>query len=125
MERNGIRCTGGGGPPRESGCGTCRLERRISNRGGMRKLGFMGALGALAATALTVAATAMAATTVVVTQNTTTWTQDDTRGGGTVTWTSAYGAPAGLGHSSLQLATTADPGDKAGLHTHTMAGTPL
>src|SRR4051794_22135014 len=52
-----------GGPPRESGCGTCRLETQISNRRGMRKLGFMGALGALAATAMTVAATAMAATT--------------------------------------------------------------
>jgi hypothetical protein len=91
----------------------------------MRKLGFLGALGVLVATALTVVATAMAATTVVVTQNTTTWTQDDTRGGGTVTWTGAYGAPAGLGSSSLQLATTASTADKAGLYTHTMAGTPL
>ena len=74
---------------------------------------------------VSVAAAVAAPHTEVVTQNTTTWTQDDTRGGGTVTWTAAYGAPAGLGSSSLQLATTASTADKAGLYTHTMAGTKL
>src|SRR3954469_22188607 len=91
----------------------------------MRKLGFLGALGALIAVTLTVAATAMAATTVVVTQNNTTWTQDDTRPGGSVTWSSAHGAPAGLGNSALRLQTDASPTAKAGLYTHTMAGTAL
>jgi hypothetical protein len=91
----------------------------------MRKLGFWSAIVAAVAAAATLTATAVAATTVLVTQNTTSWTQDDTRGGGTVTWTGAYGAPSGLGSSSLQLATTASTADKAGLYTHTMAGTPL
>jgi hypothetical protein len=91
----------------------------------MRKLGFWSALVAAVAVVATVAATALAATTVRVTQNDGSWTQDDTRGGGTVTWTGAYGAPSGLGSSSLQLATTASTADKAGLYTHTMAGTPL
>jgi hypothetical protein len=72
-----------------------------------------------------VAAAVAAPGTVRVTQNTTTWTQDDTRAGGTVAWTSEFGAPAGLGTSALRLATTADTADKAGLYTHTMAGTPL
>src|SRR4051812_10176738 len=91
----------------------------------MRKLGFWSALVGVVAIAATFAAAAVAATTVLVTQNTTSWTQDDTRGGGTVTWTGAYGAPSGLGSSSLQLATTLSTADKAGLYTHTMAGTPL
>ena len=91
----------------------------------MRKLGFLGALGVLAAAALTVAASAVAATTVLVTQNNPTWTQDDTRPGGSVTWSGAYGAPAGLGSSALRLQTDATPTAKAGLYTHTMAGTAL
>jgi hypothetical protein len=82
-------------------------------------------LAAVTCCALMLVSAAAAATTVRVTQNTTSWTQDDTRGAGTVTWTSAYGAPSGLGTSALQLATTASTADKAGLYTHTMAGTPL
>src|SRR3954452_5514937 len=91
----------------------------------MRKLGFLGVLGALIAVTLTVAATAMAATTVVVTQNNPTWTQDDTRPGGTVSWSSAYGAPANLGHSALRRQPDARQTAKAGLHTHTTAGPAL
>jgi hypothetical protein len=80
----------------------------------------------IALAALVIAGTASAAThRVVVTQNTASWTQDDTRGGGTVTFTEEYGAPPGLGDGSLKLTTTLNPGDKAGLYTHTMAGTPL
>jgi len=82
-------------------------------------------LACLACVLVTAGSAAAAAHTELVTQNTTTWTQDDTRGGGTVAWTAAYGAPAGLGSSSLQLATTASPLDKAGLYTHAMAGTRL
>ncbi len=87
--------------------------------------GRIAAVAAVACASLVAVTAAVAATTVVVTQNTTTWTQDDTRGAGTVTWTSAWGAPAGLGSSALQLTTTASTADKAGLYTHTMAGTPL
>jgi len=90
----------------------------------MKKLGFASLLAVLAAVSIFVVS-AVAATTVVVTQNNSSWTQDDTRAGGTVTWTDAYGAPAGLGTSALQLKTTASTADKAGLYTHTMAGTPL
>ena len=74
---------------------------------------------------LALAGTAAAAERVVVTQNSAGWTQDDTRGGGTVSWTEEFGAPAGLGDGSLKLTTTLNPGDKAGLYNHTMAGTPL
>jgi hypothetical protein len=92
---------------------------------GMNRGVRLAALVAVACAALVAVGAAVAAATVVVTQNTTTWTQDDTRGGGTVTWTSTFHAPEGLGSSSLELATTASTADKAGLYTHTMAGTPL
>jgi hypothetical protein len=75
--------------------------------------------------ALALAAIGAAATTVVVTQNNTTWTQDDTRGAGTVSWTNEFGAPPGLGNGSLKLTTSLSTVDKAGLYNHTMAGTPL
>ena len=93
----------------------------------MKKNGFMVTFAVtvmLAFVALVVGAVATAATKVVVTQNNTTWTQDDTRGTGTVSWTSEFGAPAGLGNSSLKLTTTL-PTDKAGLYNHTMFGTQL
>jgi hypothetical protein len=80
-------------------------------------------LAAVAALGLTGAASAT--TTTVVTAATPTWTQDDTRAGGTVRWTTAFGAPSGLGSASLELATDATTAAKAGLYTHTMAGTPL
>lgn len=82
------------------------------------------ATGAVVAS-LALSAIVLAATTVRVTQNTASWTQDDTRPGGSVTFTEAYGAPAGLGDGSLELATTLSTTAKAGLYTHTMLGTPL
>jgi hypothetical protein len=85
----------------------------------------LASLLAVVVAALTLGTTALAATTVVVTQNSPTWTQDDTRPGGTVSWSAAYGAPAGLGTSALRLQTDATTAAKAGLYTHTMAGTPL
>lgn len=85
----------------------------------------IGALAILAVSVLALTGVAAAATTVVVTQNSAGWTQDDTRGGGTVTWTEEYGAPPGLGDGSLKLTTTLSTADKAGLYNHTMAGTPL
>jgi hypothetical protein len=88
-----------------------------------RSRGAVAIIGALAMLAF--ASTAAAADRVVVTQNTASWTQDDTRGGGTVTFTEEYGAPAGLGDGSLKLTTTLSTADKAGLYTHTMAGMPL
>jgi hypothetical protein len=84
-----------------------------------------GLLAILAVSVLAFAGVAAAATIVVVTQNSAGWTQDDTRGGGTVTWTEEYGAPPGLGDGSLKLTTTLSTADKAGLYNHTMAGTPL
>lgn len=78
-----------------------------------------------AATALGSAAAASATTTTVVTAATPSWTQDDTRPGGTVQWTTTFGAPADLGPGSLELATDGTTAAKAGLYTHTMAGTPL
>ena len=73
---------------------------------------------------LGLAASAMAAT-VLVTQNTSSWTQNDTNADGSVSWVSTYGAPSGLGSSALQLATDASPSAKAQLFTFTMAGMPL
>ena len=80
-------------------------------------------LAAVAALGLTTAASA--ATTTVVTAATPSWTQDDTRPGGIVQWTTTFGAPAGLGSGSLELATDGTTAAKAGLYTHTMGGTPL
>ena len=93
----------------------------------MKKNGIRGALVALitvVVAAVALVGVATAANKVVVTQNNTTWTQDDTRGTGTVSWTAEFGAPPGLGTSSLKLTSTT-PLDKAGLYNHTMAGTPL
>ena len=78
-----------------------------------------------AATALALTTAASATTTTVVTAATPSWTQDDTRTGGTVQWTTAFGAPADPGGGSLELATDGTTAAKAGLYTHTMAGTPL
>lgn len=64
--------------------------------------------------------------TVCVDGSTSSWTQDDTRPGGTVRFTNDYGAPPTLGPGSLELKTPAlDTGAKAGLYTHSMLGTPL
>jgi hypothetical protein len=64
--------------------------------------------------------------TICVDPGTASWTQDDTRPGGTVTFTNAYGGPPTLGPGSLELKTPAlDTAAKAGLYTHTMFGTPL
>jgi hypothetical protein len=94
---------------------TFHLRRRP-----VRALAIIAAIGAMA-----FAGIASAATTVVVTQNSAGWTQDDTRPGGTVTWTEEYGAPPGLGDGSLKLTTDLTTSAKAGLYNHTMAGTPL
>jgi hypothetical protein len=88
-----------------------------------RPIGLLAVIVGLVVLAL--AGIASAAERVVVTQNSAGWSQDDTRGGGTVSWTEEFGAPPGLGEGSLKLTTTINPGDKAGLYNHTMAGTPL
>lgn len=63
---------------------------------------------------------------VCVDPSTKDWTQDDTRPGGTVTFTNAYGGPRAWGPGSLELKTPAlDTGAKAGLYNHTMLGHPL
>jgi hypothetical protein len=53
------------------------------------------------------------------------WAPNATTGLGTVTFTSAYGAPAGLGTTSLELTTSASTADKADYWTNAVAGTPL
>lgn len=73
---------------------------------------------------LGLAASAMAAT-VLVTQNTSSWTQNDTNADGSVQWVGTYGAPPGLGSSALQLSNDASPAAKSQLFTFTMAGMPL
>jgi Right handed beta helix region len=78
-----------------------------------------------AVTALGLASAASATTKTVVTAATPSWTQDDTRPGGSVQWTTAFHAPAGLGSGSLELATDDTTAAKAGLYTHAMSGTPL
>jgi hypothetical protein len=88
----------------------------------MRKRYFAAAIALLAV--LVTAATAVAAT-VTVTPSDTSWTQDDTRPGGTVSFTTTWGAPAGLGVGALELTTDATTSAKAGLYNHTMAGMPL
>jgi hypothetical protein len=79
----------------------------------------------IALSAMAFAGIASAAETVVVTQNSAGWTQDDTRAGGQVEWTNEYGAPPGLGEGSLKLTTPLDTASKAGLYNHDMLGTPL
>ena len=93
----------------------------------MRKLvaALSAAMMVLSLGAVLTVAPAAALSTVTVTQNTTTWTQDDTRAGGAVAWSGTYGAPAGLGTSALELTTDSTNAAKAGLYTHTMSGTPL
>jgi hypothetical protein len=87
----------------------------------------VGALAPVGLAALVLTGFALAGgATICVTAGTSSWTQDDTRPGGTVRFTNDYGAPPGLGPGSLELKTPfADNGAKAGLYTHTMAGTPL
>jgi hypothetical protein len=82
------------------------------------------ALTALAGAALVVAVSATAAT-VIVTQNSTSWHQLDTRPGGAVHFTEEYGAPAGLGEGSLELTTDATTAAKADYYTFAHAGTAI
>jgi len=84
-----------------------------------------GALALLGLVVLAIGTTAAAATTVVVTQNSSSWHSVDTRPGGTVTFTEAYGAPAGLGSGSLELKTDVTNQAKADYYTFEHAGTPL
>jgi hypothetical protein len=85
----------------------------------------LGTLALLALAVLALAATAVAATTVTVTSNSSSWAPEDTRAGGAVEFTAAYGAPAGLGAGSLELTTDATTAAKADYFTHEVAGTAL
>jgi hypothetical protein len=85
-------------------------------------------LAPLLALALAVAGGAFArgGSSECVDPSTESWTQDDTRPGGTVTFTNAYDGPPTLRPGSLELKTPAlDTAAKAGLYNHTMLGTPL
>jgi len=82
-------------------------------------------LAAIGAALVATAAASASGTRVVVTPDTSTWAQDDTRPGGAVAFTTALGAPAGFGTGALELTTDATNEAKAGLYTHTMAGTKL
>jgi len=85
-----------------------------------------GALAILALSALALAGVAAAATTVVVTQNSTSWAPMDTRTSGAHDFTEEYDAPAGLGAGSLELTTAAlDTAAKADYWTRETAGTLL
>jgi hypothetical protein len=75
--------------------------------------------------AATVLVSAAVAGVVTVGPDDPSWAHNDTRGLGTTSFTSAYGAPAGLGTSSLELTTSADPADKADYWTNSVANTPL
>jgi hypothetical protein len=94
---------------------------------GMKRMWMRGGLlAAVLASTLALAAAAAAAIVVPVSPpGTPFWAQDDTRPGGTVSWTGAWGAPPGLGTSALQLTTNNTTTAKAGLYTHVMAGLPL
>jgi hypothetical protein len=72
-----------------------------------------------------IAGMAKAATTVVVTQNSSDWAPMDTRPGGAHRFTEDYGAPAGLGTGSLELTTDATTAAKADYWTFAHAGTIL
>jgi hypothetical protein len=65
------------------------------------------------------------AATVTVTPTDTSWGPSDTRPGGAVSFSAAYGAPAGLGTSALRLTTTNDNAAKADYWTASVNGTPL
>lgn len=92
----------------------------------MRKLVTGGALLALAIAVLVAAGAASAdVTTVPVTPTTSQWTQDDTNGGGSVSWTDAMGAPSGLGTASLELRTDETTSAKADLFNHALSGLQL
>ncbi|HWN23390.1 MAG TPA: hypothetical protein VNP93_15540 [Gaiellaceae bacterium] len=94
-----------------------RINRRV-------RFGVLGSLAALAV-AVTAVAGSAATTTVVVTQNSSSWSTMDTRPGGAVDFTEAYDAPAGLGSGSLELTTDATTDAKADYWTRDSAGTLL
>ena len=84
-----------------------------------------GTLAAISLVVLALAGIAAAATTVIVTQNSSNWHRVDTRPGGTVSFTNEYGAPAGLGSGALKLTTDATTAAKADYWTEDVAGTAL
>jgi hypothetical protein len=88
---------------------------------GVRAAGLVG----LAATTCLILATAATAATVLVTQNSSSWHPLDTRPGGEVRFTDDWGAPPGLGDSSLELRTDNTTAAKADYFTFAHAGTPL
>ena len=55
----------------------------------------------------------------------TTWYTEDTRTGGAIAFTNAYGAPGGLGAGSLQMTTDVTNAAKSQLISNQFAGTPL
>jgi hypothetical protein len=85
----------------------------------------LGSLAALAVSVMAIAGSAAPTTTVVVTQNSSSWSTMDTRPGGEVSFTEEYGAPAGLGDGSLELTTDATTAAKADYWTAAHVGTPL
>lgn len=95
-----------------------RINRRV-------RFGVLGSLAALAGSIMAIAGSAATPTTVVVTQNSTSWSTMDTRPGGAVEFTEAYGAPAGLGSGSLELTTDATTAAKADYWTRESFGTRL
>lgn len=85
----------------------------------------LGATAVLVLAALALVGTAVAATVVTVTQNSSSWHPLDTRAGGTATFTEAYGAPPGLGSGSLELRTEPTTASKADYFTFAHAGTSI
>jgi hypothetical protein len=94
-----------------------RINRRV-------RFGVLGSIAAVVVAVTALAATA-APTTVVVTQNSSSWAAMDTRAGGDQEFTEAYDAPAAFGDGSLELTTDATTAAKADYWTAAHVGTPL
>ncbi len=96
-----------------------RINRRV-------RFGVLGSLAAVAVSVMAIAGSAAPTTTVVVTQNSTNWAPMDVRASGAHEFTTEYGAPSGLGSSSLELTTAAlDTAAKSDYWTAAHVGTPL
>jgi hypothetical protein len=96
-----------------------RINRRV-------RFGVLGSLAAVAVSVMAIAGSAAPTTTVVVTQNSTSWAPMDPRTSGAYEFTTDYGAPSGLGSGSLELTTGAlDTAAKSDYWTAAHAGTQL
>jgi len=106
-----------------------RASQAVRTRGILMKMTTMrrpfGALALISFVVLAFAGIAAAATTVIVTQNSSSWSTLDTRAGGAFEFTNDYGAPAGLGTGSLELTTNLTTAAKADYFTDDVAGTAL